>query len=56
MNICYDDSLYQNLLLLKKILLILQIGVPIIIVFIVFLLVLKKGKNYIYKYAKDYLY
>lgn len=52
MNICYDDSLYQNLLLLKKVLLILQIGVPILIVFIVFLLVLKKGKSHIYKYAK----
>ena len=55
MNICYDDSLYQNLLLLKKALLILQIGVPILIVFIVFILYLFRGKKrkiQVYKYAK----
>ncbi len=55
MNICYDDSLYQNLLLLKKALLILQIGVPILVVFIVILLYLRKKKKKklnIYKYTK----
>ena len=51
MNICYDDSLYQQLLLLKKVLLILQIGVPILIVIIVFLISLRK-KNNVYKQSK----
>lgn len=55
MNICYDDSLYQNLLLLKKALLILQIGVPILIVFIVFFLCLRRKKKRhlpVHKFAK----
>lgn len=51
MNICYDNSLYQQLLLLKKVLLILQIGVPILIVFIVFFISLRKKTN-INKLAK----
>ena len=51
MNICYDNSLYQQLLLLKKVLLVLQLGVPILIVFIVFFISLRKKTN-INKLAK----